>query len=216
MVGSYSPNSDAGGTLHLPSPTHLHHVDPTSAFKQLRRSLSRSPSKVPTFRLVTSKSASPSLPSSPLSPPRDHGPNRSISTSIFPTTNCNAPSPLNTPVPTCPRKTRTPTRRLSPMRNTPRPVGTPRSPRKRQLNESANAGNIAPRSSASSSDDQENIPEGSFCSPEYPIGGGRSRALDHCCKPTAPCRYLGRPHDSRKAMEAGARSQVLLREAMAS
>ena len=171
MVGSYSPHSDAGGTLHLPSPTHIHHVDPALAFKQLRRSLSRSPSKVPTFRLVTSKSASPSLPSSPLSPPRDHAPNRSISATILPTTNVNSPSPLNTPSQSCSRKTRTPTRRLSPMRNTPRQAGAPRSPRKRLLSESTNAGNIAPRSSASSSDDQENSLEGSLSPPEYPLGG---------------------------------------------
>ena len=160
MVGSYSPHSDAGGTLHLPSPTHIHHVDPTSAFRQLRRSLSRSPSKVPTFRLVTSKSASPSLPSSPLSPSRGHGPDRSISASILPTTHHTSPFPLSAPLTTSARKTRTPTRRLSPMRNSPRQSGVPRSPRKRLLNESANAGNVTPRSSAGSSDDQENMPEG--------------------------------------------------------
>ena len=179
MVGSYSPHSDAGGTLHLPSPTHIHHVGPASAFKQLRRSLSRSPSKVPTFRLVTSKSASPSLPSSPLSPSRERAPDRSISASTLQTTHINPPSPLATPHPPRARKTRTPTRRLSPMRNSPRQGGVTRSPRKRLLNESVNAGNITPNSSASSSDDQENMPEGSV-SPSRrsqcggPVKGGAS------------------------------------------
>ncbi|KAK3378113.1 hypothetical protein B0H63DRAFT_237070 [Podospora didyma] len=43
---SYSNGS--GGTLTLPSPTHVHRVDVSSAVRSLRRSLSRSPSK---FRL---------------------------------------------------------------------------------------------------------------------------------------------------------------------
>lgn len=43
---SYSTGS--GGTLTLPSPTHVHHVDVGSTVRSLRRSLSRSPSK---FRL---------------------------------------------------------------------------------------------------------------------------------------------------------------------
>ncbi|KAK0652939.1 hypothetical protein B0T16DRAFT_323362 [Cercophora newfieldiana] len=52
---SYSNGS--GGTLTLPSPTHVHHVDVGSAVRSLRRSLSRSPSK---FRLTTTPSGSPS------------------------------------------------------------------------------------------------------------------------------------------------------------
>jgi mitosis inhibitor protein kinase SWE1 len=40
---SFSNNS--GGTLTLPSPTHVHHVDMSSAVRSLRRSISRSPSK---------------------------------------------------------------------------------------------------------------------------------------------------------------------------
>ncbi|KAK3942274.1 hypothetical protein QBC46DRAFT_78305 [Diplogelasinospora grovesii] len=41
---SYSHGS--GGTLTLPSPTHVHHVDLGSPLRSLRRSLSRSPSKL--------------------------------------------------------------------------------------------------------------------------------------------------------------------------
>ncbi|KAK4448224.1 mitosis inhibitor protein kinase [Podospora aff. communis PSN243] len=51
---SYSNGS--GGTLTLPSPTHVHHVDVGSAVRSLRRSLSRSPSK---FRLTTTPTGSP-------------------------------------------------------------------------------------------------------------------------------------------------------------
>ena len=175
MVGSYSPHSDAGVTLHLPSPTHIHHVDPASAFRQLRRSLSRSPSKVPTFRLVTSKSASPS-PSSPLSPSREPPPNRSISANVLQTTYSSSPSPLATPYSPSTRKTR-PARKPSPMRNAPRPTSIQRSPRKRLLNESTNSGNATPHSSAGSSDDQENLGQERSVSPVgRPLGGGFLKA----------------------------------------
>lgn len=176
MVGSYSPHGDTGGTLHLPSPTHIHNVDPTSAFKQLRRSLSRSPSKVPSFRFVTSKSASPSLPSSPLSPSRHNTPNRSISTSVLQPLHSNSPSPLATPHPPNARKTRTPARKLSPSRNSPRPSGISRSPRKRSLHESANSANIIPRSSTGSSNDQENMPEDKYNCVGCPTAGGPLKA----------------------------------------
>jgi len=155
MVGSYSPHGDAGGTLHFPSPTHIHHVDPASAFRQLRRSLSRSPSKGPAFRLVTSKSTSPS-PSSPLSPSREQPPNRSISASIISPPHVFSPSPLAVPHGQSARKIRPATRKLSPMRNISRSNSTQRSPKKRTLSESKDDGNATPRSSADSSDDQEN------------------------------------------------------------
>ena len=155
MVGSFSPHSDAGGTLHFPSPTHIHHVDPASAFRQLRRSLSRSPSKGPTFRLVTSKSTSPS-PSSPLSPSREPPPNRSLSASVLSPSHVSSPSPLAIPYPPSARKNRQSSRRLSPMRNPSLANSIQRSPRKRTLSESTFQGNATPRSSASSSDDQEN------------------------------------------------------------
>ncbi|POS72037.1 wee/wee-unclassified protein kinase [Diaporthe helianthi] len=61
---SYS--SGSGGTLTLPSPNSIHHVDVTAAVRSLRRSISRSPSK---FNLVraASQSSNGSL-SSPNSP----------------------------------------------------------------------------------------------------------------------------------------------------
>lgn len=156
MVGSFSPHGDAGGTLHFPSPTHIHHVDPTSAFRQLRRSLSRSPSKGPAFRLVTSKSTSPS-PSSPLSPSHEQPLNhRSISASILSPTHVSSHSPLAVPTAQSARKIRPATRKLSPMRNALRSNSTQRSPKKRTLSESKNQGNATPQSSSGSSDDQEN------------------------------------------------------------
>lgn len=158
MVGSYSSHGDAGGTLHFPSPTHIHHVDPASAFRQLRRSLSRSPSRGPAFRLVTSKSTSPS-PSSPLSPSREPLPGRSISASMLSPTHVSLHSPLAIPYPHSARKIRSASRKLSPMRSTSRSDSIHKSPRKRTLSESRNHGNATPQSSAGSSDDQENRDE---------------------------------------------------------
>ena len=160
MVGTYSPSGDVGGTLHLPSPTHIHHIDATSAFGRLRHSLSRSPSKsLPRspskFRLVTSKSTSPS-PSSPLSPSRNSPPNRSISTSALSPSHVSSPSPLAIPYPHSSRKIRPATRMLSPMRNPSRSNSAQRSPKKRTLIESSDHGNATPQSSGCSSDDQEN------------------------------------------------------------
>ncbi|KAM0800693.1 hypothetical protein BDR22DRAFT_805788 [Usnea florida] len=169
MVGSYPSHGDAGGTLHFPSPTHIHHVDPASAFRQLRHSLSRSPSKGPAFRLVTSKSTSPS-PSSPLSPSREPPPNRSISASLLsPTQQVSSPSPQAFHYPHSARKIRSATRKISPMRNPSRSSSIQRSPRKRTLSESKNHGNATPQSSAGSSDDQENRNERSVSPVGDPI-----------------------------------------------
>ncbi|KAK1770935.1 mitosis inhibitor protein kinase [Phialemonium atrogriseum] len=53
---SYS--SSSGGTLTLPSPTHVHHVDVNAAVRSLRRSMSRSPSKFSLVRTASSASSS--------------------------------------------------------------------------------------------------------------------------------------------------------------
>ena len=177
MVGAYSPSGGSGGTLHFPSPTHIHHVDPTSAFRQLRRSLSRSPSKVSAFRLVTSKSTSPS-PSSPLSPCQAPDPTRSLSETLL------SPSPAVTPNQTCTKRTRQPARKHSPLRQSSRPASSPRSPRKRTLQESSSQGNAAPRSSAGSSNDQENRIGRSLS----PVGDSM---LDVTYKITAPTAQSG-------------------------
>lgn len=214
MVASYSPSADVGGTLHLPSPTHIHHVDPASAFRQLRHSLSRSPSKglsrsPSKFRLVTSKSTSPS-PSSPLSPSREPPPNRSISASIISPPVAPSPSPLAVPHIHSARKIRPATRKLSPLRNPSRSNSNQRSPRKRTLSESTDHGNATPRSSAGSSDDQENRVDRSIS----PIGDPmrdvvfKSVAPAEEASPFAPARATAK---FEKGNSWGAKSSPLKR-----
>ncbi|KAH6627118.1 hypothetical protein B0J18DRAFT_160369 [Chaetomium sp. MPI-SDFR-AT-0129] len=58
-------SSGSGGTLTLPSPTHVHHVDVGSTVRSLRRSLSRSPSKFRLSGLASSVTNSPTLRQSP-------------------------------------------------------------------------------------------------------------------------------------------------------
>ena len=209
MGGSYSSHGDAGGTLHFPSPTHIHHVDPASAFRQLRRSLSRSPSRGPAFRLVMSKSTSPS-PSSPLSPSREPPPNRSISASMLSPTHVSYPSPLAFPHPHSARKIRPATRKLSPMRNSSRSNSIQRSPRKRTLSESRNQGNATPQSSAGSSDDQENRDERSVS----PVGDPtpdivfKAHAPPTDSSPFAPARAIRK---FEKGNSWGAKSSPLKR-----
>ncbi|KAL8935321.1 MAG: hypothetical protein Q9216_005488 [Gyalolechia sp. 2 TL-2023] len=148
MVGTFSPHGDAGGTLHFPSPTHIRHVGASSAFKQLRRSLSRSPSKGSAFRLVNSKSTSPSS-NSPLSPNREFTPTRSLSATVSSHTNVASPTPLITPHPSSARKSRQPNSRT----NSRNPS---HSPKRRTLAELSDQGNSTPHSSGSSSDGIEN------------------------------------------------------------
>lgn len=155
MLPTCSSPGDAGGTLHFPSPTHIHHVDPASAFKQLRRSLSRSPSKGPAFRLMTSKSASPS-PSSPLSPSRVPPPNRSASANMVSGSTIAQSAPLARPFPSA-RPNRSSARRLSPMPAASRSRSSQRSPGRPTLSDLSDLGNATPRSSSRSSGGVENM-----------------------------------------------------------
>lgn len=142
--------------MHLLSPTHIHQVDAASTFK-IRRSLSRSPSKASAFRLVTSKSTSPSS-SSPLSPSCLSPPSRPASTPfILQTASVATPSPLAVPYRISTARPRATARKLSPKRTSPQQASRQRSPGKRTLSESSDQGNSVPRSSAGSgSDDVEN------------------------------------------------------------
>ena len=155
MVVMCSPHRDAGGPIQFLSPTHIHHVDATSALKQLRHSLSRSPSKGPTFRFLTSKSASPS-PSSPLSPSPLSPPNRSASTNLLLCSTFASPSSWAIPYPPSARKNRLVARKVSPMRTSSRSRNSPHSPVRTALADSTDHGNATPSSSADSSDDVEN------------------------------------------------------------
>ncbi|EKD13790.1 protein kinase [Drepanopeziza brunnea f. sp. 'multigermtubi' MB_m1] len=152
---SYS--NGGGGTLTLPSPTHVRHVDVTSAVRSLRRSLSRSPSK---FRLVTkSPSSSPKSPlsPSPLSPPKRISSHNSIF-SNSPSNPPHTPSPLAVPFPPSVKLAlRSSTRSKA---AAPRPASrtrtSPKSPVKRALSHASDSGNATPRSSAGSAGGQEN------------------------------------------------------------
>lgn len=155
MIPAYSPHGETGGTLHFPSPSHIRHIDSASAFKQLRRSLSRSPSKGAAFRLVTSKSASPS-PSSPLSPSRICASTRSVSIGYLPVSNAAPSSPLALPYPPGVRKTRSHVRRLSPMGVASRSKSSQRSPGRSTLSDLSDNGNATPQSSGEVSDEIEN------------------------------------------------------------
>ena len=155
MVVAFTTQGDAGGTLHFPSPTHIRHVDATSAFKQLRRSLSRSPSKASAFRLVNSKLASPS-PSSPLSPDRDTLSHRLLSATVTSHANAATSSSLTTPYHPSAKKSRQPARRASPMRISSRSRNLPPSPGRSTLAELNDQGNSTPRPSGRFSNDIEN------------------------------------------------------------
>ncbi|KAJ5102909.1 hypothetical protein N7532_003438 [Penicillium argentinense] len=131
MVATFSPHRESGGTLHLPSHSGIHHVDASSAIRQLRRSLSRSPSKSSNFFLNT-RNPSPSKStyvSSPLSPSRRSSQSNFV---LFPSS--GQPSPLAVPYPPSAKITRPAMRRRT----------SPRSPAKRALAVSADGGNSTP------------------------------------------------------------------------
>ncbi|CRG90442.1 mitosis inhibitor protein kinase SWE1 [Talaromyces islandicus] len=159
MAASFSPHRDAGGTLHLPSPTGIHHVDASSAIRQLRRSLSRSPSKNSDFRPLSSRSHShtSSAPfiSSPLSPSRRGNlffvpattsclsTNTKTPTSTTPTqtpTQQQSTTPLAIPFPPSAKFSRPVMRRTGSLQTT-RTRTSPKSPSKRVLNISSDHGN---------------------------------------------------------------------------
>ncbi|KAK0108373.1 hypothetical protein ONS95_003184 [Cadophora gregata] len=153
---SYS--NSVGGTLTLPSPTHVHRVDVGSAVRTLRRSLSRSPSK---FRLVT-KSPS-SSPKSPLSPSPSSPPKRTSSNSSIFGSNSNnpphTPSPLAVPFPPSAKlalRSSTRGKATAPARPSSRTRTSPKSPMKRALSQASDSGNTTPHPSAGPVGGQEN------------------------------------------------------------
>ncbi|KAF1984328.1 hypothetical protein K402DRAFT_336435 [Aulographum hederae CBS 113979] len=164
MDYGYSPRREAGGTLHLPSPTHAHSYDSFPAINKLRRSLSRSPSKPSRFQLYTSKSpnGSPRSPLSPLAISRAFTPKSAHDVENMNTTP-SPESPLGQEVPPATvKKPKFPLRRSAPFRSTPRPsrMSSSRSPMQRALNDLAGQGNAPPslsrRSSGEEKADKEN------------------------------------------------------------
>ena len=199
MVVAYSPHRDgSGGTLHLPSPTHIRHTDPSSAIAQLRRSLSRSPSKAPTFRILASKSASPS-PSSPLSPSPLSPSHRATPT--------QPASPLGVPVSASAKKTRNTIRRSSPMRTQAHLL---RSPAKRALSESSDNGNAT----SSSPQESQSKMEGKVDHPQTLKAEQNSQAHHNSSSSNAflnPTSAFSRRENSEYLNDIAAKSSPLKR-----
>lgn len=157
MVATFSPHRDAGGTLHLPSPTGMHHVDASSAIRQLRRSLSRSPSKSSDFRLLPSRThaQTPNAPfiSSPLSPSR-----RTHQGSLFlvPTTSSSSSTPVAISYSPSAKISKPAMRRTGSLQST-RTRTSPKSPSKRALNISSDQGNATPAQPSVIPSGEENI-----------------------------------------------------------
>lgn len=172
MVATFSPHRDAGGTLHLPSHSGIHHVDASSAIRQLRRSLSRSPSKGSNFSLLTSRNHSPSKSttpyvSSPLSPSRRSGQGNFV---LLPST--SQQSPFAIPYPPSAKITRPAMRRTR---------TSPRSPAKRVLNVSTDQGNAKPLQPVLAPSGEENSPS----TPEIDIQSTPDQPAEDVCQRNA-------------------------------
>ncbi|KAK8227366.1 hypothetical protein HDK90DRAFT_57528 [Phyllosticta capitalensis] len=151
-----SPHRDVGGTLHLHSPNHPHsyRVDGFPSIKQIRRSLSRSPSKAQRYS-IQPPTTSPQSPLSSLaltrafSPPSDQDGD--------PTPHFAFSQSRETPAST--KKSKLSLRRTGPLRTSPRKRQTPKSPIRRALSDTMNQANKSPPSSRRGSYEAENISE---------------------------------------------------------
>ncbi|KAF2640137.1 kinase-like protein [Massarina eburnea CBS 473.64] len=131
MDFAYSPHRE----MHLPSPTHGYRMEGAhfSSLQQLRRSLSRSPSKPSRFQLRTSKTDTPGSPLSPLALARAFTPKAHRVQS--PVSNFSeSPFALQPPAAT---KKKFTLRRPGPFRSSPRNRKSPR----RALGDSNDVGN---------------------------------------------------------------------------
>ncbi|KAF5557344.1 WEE WEE-unclassified kinase [Fusarium phyllophilum] len=147
-------SNSSGGTLALPSPTHAHHIDVTSAVRTLRRSISRSPSKFLT-RSNSQNSLSPESPhqTSPQSPCRRFGATpqnqqllpshpRSAPPHINGAPHSNTFTPFRPSVRLSLRSAKA--GKTSPSRPLTRARASPKSPLKRALNMAPDSGNSLP------------------------------------------------------------------------
>lgn len=145
-----SPHRSSGGTLHLPSPTHPHRyrIDAFPSIKQLRRSLSRSPSKPSRFSLPAHSPESPRSPISPLALNRAFTPRAMVDRQH----QTQPVSPLgpqhHTPIAPCSttKRPKFTLRRTQPLRSSPRARANQNSvtPMRRALIESSNQANTHP------------------------------------------------------------------------
>src|SRR5271170_1236780 len=165
MVSTFSPHRDGGG-LQMHSPSHLRRIDSQSAICEIRRSLSRSPSKRTDLRHHMLRSQSPSAGSIPFSPsPLSPSP-RSISDN---TLHLTPPiiSPHAVPFPPSARIHKPAARRSNHTQGAPRIRTSPRSPVKRVLTDSSDGGNASPmplRKRSSTEADRESSLEASHIS----------------------------------------------------
>ncbi|KAL2269131.1 hypothetical protein VTJ83DRAFT_3977 [Remersonia thermophila] len=158
-------SNGGGGTLTLPSPTHVHNVDVTATVRSLRRSLSRSPSK---FRLSGLTSPAPQNPPATTQLSQTLG----QATAAAPSTPAFAAGPFtpiaNSAPPQLHATTATPFRpnnlKLSVRSTRPKTVNrplsrtrlSPKSPLKRVFGPSPDSGNQLPPSSAAEVQGLEN------------------------------------------------------------
>ncbi|KAK5168979.1 mitosis inhibitor protein kinase swe1 [Saxophila tyrrhenica] len=141
MEFEYSPRHSPGNAAHLLSPTHAHgrSIDGYASIQQIRRSLSRSPSKPARYSMQIPKtsSTSPTAPSSPSALSRA----------------CSADAATEAPI-----KPRVSAKRTGPLRTTSRKT-SPNSPLRRALSDNTNQANVSPRivRRPQAAQDQENM-----------------------------------------------------------
>jgi mitosis inhibitor protein kinase SWE1 len=154
MDFNYSPHREVGGALHFPSPSHNPHVDVLSAqTSNIRRSLSRSPSKATRYPIFAQTPAgSPGSPISPLalhttfSPKPQNSPSNIFS---LRTTYLMADQ-------TATPKKKFSVRRLVPAKSISRSNSMRSSPMRRALGDASNQCNVTPSSSRNNSSGEEN------------------------------------------------------------
>ncbi|KAK1756881.1 mitosis inhibitor protein kinase [Echria macrotheca] len=152
-------SNGSGGTLTLPSPTHVHHVDVASV-RSLRRSLSRSPSKfglrgaspsltTPTAPVRLAESTTPPSPppAASTTPPDTPSATLAFASSLTPQLSQITSTPLRSSVKLSLRSAKS---KPTATRGSPRPrLGVSlRSPLKRVFGPSSDSGNSTPAPSA--------------------------------------------------------------------
>lgn len=134
-----------GGTIALPSPTHGHKLDVPSAVRNLRRSFSRSPSKVSLRSSYNNSETSPQSPSRRYHTTPQQLPLPGFSHSAPPATDFAEESPFTPSKPSIRLSLRSSkaSRTASPSRPLARPRPSPKSPLRRILNSAPDSGNVA-------------------------------------------------------------------------
>ncbi|KAK3706177.1 mitosis inhibitor protein kinase swe1 [Vermiconidia calcicola] len=180
MELEYSPRHSPGNSAHLLSPTHAHGrtLDGYATIQQIRRSLSRSPSKPSRYSLHTAKSAN----TSPIASASPANLSRAFSADAATEVSSRAKHSA---------------KRSAPMRSGPRRT-SPNSPLRRALSENANQANANLRSVRQQPrlQDQENMD----CSADGPHANQRTRVDEPIkidfMKPEKILKPVKKEHDS--------------------